>query len=260
MTGPPINFFATIVLFALAIFTLAVFATYRTLESMESDSGPVGSSAVFSFQPTLRHRQESSSSSGQEDSNSIEIPNITMEKVKAMRLPNEIQTIDESLQYDIHKCPPEIPEGYPTQWSIIDVLSHRNPDDMNIPDKIYQGFCEIDWRSPEERRIAETYREAEMPFVVRNHPTVWETAERWSDRNYLSRRLESKKARNEHAMGNQMPYWKPKPKGEFKDFVPPTDNVELTFDEWVRGFCPTVAINFRSYLKASIISFVFQTV
>lgn len=235
MSAPPINFFATIVLFALAIFTLAVFAAYVTLEGMEGDSRSLGSSALISPQPTRGHHPEGGPSIGQVESPPVKLSSTTIETVKAMRLPYEFETIDETLPYNIHKCPPEIPDGYPTQWSIIDVLSHWHPDDMNIPEKIYQGFCEIDWSSAEEREIALKYREAEMPFVVRNHATTWETAERWSDRTYLSRRLENKRARNEHAMGNQMPYWKaPKIRGKFKDFVPPTENVKLTFDEWVR--------------------------
>lgn len=247
MGPPPINFFATIVLFALALFTLAVFAAYITLESMESDSIPVGSSVSISLHPTVWHRQEVSPSSGQGVAPHAKLSNLTIATVEAMRLPNEIETIDETLRYNIHRCPPEIPDGYPRQWSVIDVLSHWNPDDMNIPDRIYQGLCEIDWSNAEEREIAEKYREAEMPFVVRNHPTTWETAERWSDRNYLSRRLENRKARNEHAMGNQMPYWKqPKIRGKYKDFVPPTDNVKLTFDQWVRSAPSRRTVSFSS--------------
>jgi hypothetical protein len=168
-----------------------------------------------------------------------DVPDVTQDvknKVNELRLDHPIETVDKTLTYDIHKCPSEIPEGYPIQWSVLEVLSYWNPDNMTIPDEIHQGLCELDWTSEEERSIALKYREAELPFVLHNHPTTWKAAERWSNRKYLSNRLKNKKQRNEHSTGNHMPYWKPPKHGKIPDWKPPTENVKLTFDEWVSVF------------------------
>eukprot|EP00980_Cylindrotheca_fusiformis_P011305 scaffold2599_cov125-Cylindrotheca_fusiformis.AAC.15 len=228
-----INFFATI--------------AFRALESYQNDTSKVSNmrGGGGSLLPMMKRRQQQQRGGGGQgqlaesvhhrlDISTRKLSTKTLKTVKDMRLSYELETVDETLTYDIHKCPPEIPKGYPKQWSIIDVLARWNPDDMHIPQKIYQGFCELDWSKPEERTIAEMYREAELPFVIRNHSTVWEAAERWSNRHYLSSRLQNVSTRNEHSAGNQMPYWKPPRPGTFKDWIPPTENVELTFDEWVR--------------------------
>lgn len=148
-----------------------------------------------------------------------------------------LTTVDESLHYSIERCPDDIPEGYPLQWSLVHVLSHWNPDDTEIPQKIYQGLCSLDWKDPRQRELAQAYREAEVPFLIKNHPEVWQTAERWTHYDYLDHLLggEATMYRNEHSHGNHMPYWKlgknqPHPPG----WKPPTENVDLSFPEWYK--------------------------
>lgn len=232
-----INFIATIGLCALSIFLLAIFAAFRALEDIQGESDfSSGGGSLHSLLPSVRRGHQTQGfqvGAAQYGASKIDLPYEVFKTVQDMRLSYELESIDDTLTYDIHKCPPQIPEGYPKQWSIIDVLSHWNPDDTNIPSKIYQGFCELDWFKPEEQKIAEIYRKAEMPFVIRNHETIWETAERWSDRHYLSKRLQNRKARNEYSTENQMPYWKQPRPGTYEDWTPPTKTVELTFDEWV---------------------------
>jgi hypothetical protein len=234
-----INFLATIGLFALSVFILAIFAAYRALENIQSEAELPRGDSLHSMLPSLRHDYQKQSiriGANHDDPSFSQLSDEVIKTVQDMRLSYELQTIDETLTYDIHKCPPDIPKGYPKQWNVIDVLSHWNPDETKIPSKIYQGFCELDWSKPEEQKIAESYRKAEMPFVLRNHSTIWEASERWSDRHYLSKRLRNKKARNEYSTQNQMPYWKPPRPGTYKDWTPPTKYVELTFDEWVSLF------------------------
>jgi len=171
-------------------------------------------------------------------------PDVIESSVTKMRL-STLPTSFEKVPYDMYRCPPKIPKGYPIQWNILNVLSNWNPDNMTIPFRIYQGICVLDWKDMEQRRLAEVYREAELPFLIQNHPEIWKTAERWSHYDYLNKLLggdgdggssdggTTKLYRNEHSKDNHMPYWKlrhgiRKPDG----WVPPTENVELSFPDW----------------------------
>ena len=169
--------------------------------------------------------------------------------VKKLRLPYEIETLKpDDLSYDIHECPPNIPDGYPVAWNTIDVLTNWNPDDTRVPPQgIHQGLCELDWRDKEQRRLAEkVYRPAEVPFILKNHETVWETSLRWSHKSYLQEKLGDTPMRNEYSKNNHLMYWKvrgdnPTKKkqqglvssgGKPQGWEPPTENVELTYEEW----------------------------
>jgi Cupin-like domain len=182
-------------------------------------------------------------------------------------------TIKETYQhyYDVWNCPTDrIPPHYPYAWRAMDVLRHWNPDVTSAPphNAIHHSLCVFDWRRPEHRSAVYLYRDAEVPFVLRQHDDVTATAYRWSQPNYLSRLLSNRndavsnsttggtiiatKQRNEHSTNNHFMFWRlpPKPKRFRRDsphnviesppspptennFVPPTDNVELTFDEWL---------------------------
>jgi hypothetical protein len=140
---------------------------------------------------------------------------------------------------EIQQCPPTPVPGYPQTWNVMDVLTHWNPDDTEIPSdhRIYQGICYLDWIDAEQRDIANTYRTAELPFLIRNHAELTLASLRWSDPNYLSQLLggSTQVYRNEHSNNNHFPYWKmgfgrgvTTPKG----WTPPTENVDLSFTEW----------------------------
>lgn len=153
--------------------------------------------------------------------------------VERMRVPFRIETVDTSLPYDVHKCPSEIPEGYPHAWSILDVLQHWNPDDTQVPERIYQGLCTIDWRDPDQQEIASIYRQAELPFLIHHHPELWETAERWSHYDYMINLVGEESYKNEHSTNNHMMYWKLRgqqtgPEG----WKPPTKIKGQSYKDW----------------------------
>ena len=235
-----IQLVAGIGLFALSIFYTALLFAYSAIESLDTESqGFVHQALETSYNgkartniidhEILEEEEELSSSS----SLSSPLPLKIIRTVQGMRLPNRLETIDTTLSYDIHKCPSIIPKNYPVQWNVIDVLTHWNPDETTVPSKIHQGLCELDWTVQEDRQIAKTYREAELPFIIHNHPQIWTAAERWSNKEYLLEKLGNKLTRNEHSTNNNhMPYWKDRgihPKG----WKPPTENVKLTFSDWV---------------------------
>jgi hypothetical protein len=163
-------------------------------------------------------------------------PSVIESTVQAMRVRSEPQTMEEeSLSYDIRRCPEVIPSGYPVQWNVIDVLSNWNPDNTTVPPKIYQGLCTLDWKDPVQQDLAEAYRQAEVPFLIHNHPELWRTAERWSHYDYLHQLLGGDESmyRNEYSKDNHMPYWKIKgPQRAPPGWVAPTENVKLTYSDW----------------------------
>ena len=235
-----IQLFAAIGLFALSIFYTALLFAYSAIESLDTESqgfihqalepshhGKVHNSIIDNDEILLENEESSSSLPL-----SLEI----IRTVKGMRLPNRLETIDTTtLSYDIHKCPPVIPKNYPVQWNVIDVLTHWNPDETSVPNKIHQGLCELDWTVQEDRQIAETYRKAELPFIIHNHSQIWTAAERWSNKDYLLDKLGNKLTRNEHSTNNNhMPYWKDRGGVHPAGWKPPTENVQLTFNDWVR--------------------------
>jgi hypothetical protein len=75
----------------------------------------------------------------------------------------------------------------------------------------------------------------DVPFIVRNNPDFLATAERWmrDEPDYLRHLIGDAPQRTEHATRtNQLPFWRlgkrPAPPG----WTPPTENVEMTFEEW----------------------------
>jgi hypothetical protein len=155
-------------------------------------------------------------------------------RVEGLRLSRRLETVDQDvIGYDVHRCPPDIPQNYPFTWNVIDVLQAWNPDKTEIPSFMHQGLCTIDWRDPEQRAIAEDYRRQELPFLVENHPEIWKAAERWSHFDYLHSLLGEDKYRNEHSLNNHMMYWKLRnSRGKPKGWEPPTEDVDLSFPDW----------------------------
>jgi len=174
--------------------------------------------------------------------------------VEKLRLPHPIgpvKDIEGDLDYDVHHCPPEVPDGYPVSWNVLEVLDHWNPDDMDVPPQgVYQGLCVIDWSDHEHRSIAYRYQKSEVPFLIHNHSQVWQTAERWSHYDYVHELVGDDAHRNEHNKdGNHMMYWKlgrglratggrgnknknNNNKHQPDGWTPPTENIDLSFPDW----------------------------
>jgi len=116
--------------------------------------------------------------------------------------------------YDIYNCPDDPPMDYPREYKTLDILKHwppmqslpvgsnlshhsNNTAQKNIDEGIgsdsdsdsdtapviaHLGLCVFDYRHDREKAIR--YRSQEMPFVVRNDPSVAETVERWNNDSY----------------------------------------------------------------------------
>jgi hypothetical protein len=136
--------------------------------------------------------------------------------------------------YDVYNCPDTPPVNYPYAWNSLEVLQNWNPDDVeesDWPHTLYQGLCVFDW--DRDFTKAETYRKAEVPFVVQHHPDLLRASERWNTPGYLQELIGSEPQRNEHSLNNHLMFWRVHrmsviPKGWEK----PTDEVELNFTDW----------------------------
>jgi hypothetical protein len=118
------------------------------------------------------------------------------------------QSPEARTDYDIHNCPEHPPEGYPIHWPVLDVLHNWSPDNATPHHSIFQGLCNFDYRT--ELSKAENYRRAELPFVMRNDPSVTRAAERWNHPGYLERLLmgeEDIHRRTEYSPNNHFMFW-----------------------------------------------------
>ncbi|KAL7564279.1 hypothetical protein ACA910_014342 [Epithemia clementina (nom. ined.)] len=106
----------------------------------------------------------------------------------------------------LHHCPVLPSRDYPRTWSLVDILTHWNPNQMDLPPVqntttttmgghndhdhqsgaedhhvLYHSLCVLDWNVHSMEQI-QAYRQAEVPFVLQNHPEVMRAAERWNVR------------------------------------------------------------------------------
>ena len=110
---------------------------------------------------------------------------------------------DDDNNYDIYNCPDYPPPRYPREYKTIDILQHWPPT-QSLPLGGYDnneksensneresesatimahlGVCVFDYSNDYMKILR--YRSKEVPFVVRNDPSVANTVERWNDENY----------------------------------------------------------------------------
>ena len=102
-------------------------------------------------------------------------------------------------------CPKSPEAGYPKGYPILSLLDNWNTDETNIPPFHFDSLCHFDFQNETELASAYQYRKAEVPFVVYNIPDVDNTVTKWSDLDYLYKRLgSSKKYRTETSKDNHV--------------------------------------------------------
>jgi Cupin-like domain len=98
--------------------------------------------------------------------------------------PSHIRRSTYSSYNNVRNCPAMPPDGYPYEWKLLQILDHWKLDDIaHVPSKIYQSICVFDY--VKDRHKIRAYRNAEVPFVVENDPSVLRTVERWNVPNYV---------------------------------------------------------------------------
>jgi len=161
------------------------------------------------------------------------------DKVDSLRKRKYHNLMKDDMPYHIHDCPEYPPPNYPYAWNVKDVLDNWPPDDTTPRTHIYQGVCVFDFNTEQHKAI--NYREAEVPFVVRDDPSVLRTVERWAQPDYLHELLgEKTKYRTEFSHDNHFMYWnQPKKKARKEglvpeDWSPPTEMTRMPYKEWLK--------------------------
>jgi hypothetical protein len=141
------------------------------------------------------------------------------------------------MPYDVHDCPFDPPQNYPYSWNVREVLDNWSPDDPTPKEYIYQGLCVFDYETEKDKAL--NYREAELPFVVRDDPRVLRTAERWAQEGYMQKLLGKRtRYRTEYSPNNHFMYWMKPRKKDIRDNVvpedwkPPTEMLRMPYSEW----------------------------
>jgi hypothetical protein len=180
--------------------------------------------------------------------------------------PMEMHNSDQ-VAYDIYDCPETPPAGYPYSWKTLDILKAWPADETTPPQAdgknetilIHQSLCVFDYVKDYDKALR--YRDAALPFVTVNDPSVLKTAARWSLPNYMDLLMGTVPHRAEYSQNNHFMYYVPPPKhrgmrgggGDRSDrhrggdglhggrgphlkipdgWTEPTKNLRMTYQEW----------------------------
>jgi hypothetical protein len=140
-----------------------------------------------------------------------------------------------TLPYDVYHCnKTHPPVDYPIFFAAATVLSHWNVNELPVPtDYHYDSLCVFDWTKDYD--AIQVYQRHEVPFVVIHHPEVDKTVQRWQSDDYLTALIDRSgmPQRTEYSLTNHLMYWKSHGRHhDPPDFVPPTEDVPMTFAEW----------------------------
>jgi len=114
---------------------------------------------------------------------------------------------------------------------LLDIVENWNPDTPDIPFDFKETLQHFDYGNPEERAMAERYRNAELPFKLFNITEFHHTAHLWSNQ-YLHEQLKMQaRSHVERSKDNHFMYWTNK--GKRGGYTPPTEIISMTYDEWL---------------------------
>lgn len=153
--------------------------------------------------------------------------------------------------YDVYHCPETPPPDYPFAWNILEILEHWPPDDATPREQVFQGLCVFDYHRDYTK--AQTYRNAELPFVLQGDPSVQTTVERWNTPGYMEQLMGDVPHRTEYSPNNHFMYWVPPPKNKINskplklrkgkkapyrvekpdNWTQPTEMMRLRYTDWV---------------------------
>lgn len=149
--------------------------------------------------------------------------------------------------YDIYNCPSTPPEGYPFQWNLLKVVENWSPENTTVPSKLFNGLCTFDYERDYDKAM--TYRNAELPFVVKRDPRIAATAERWNSQGYMERLLGDVLHRTSKSDTNHFLYAIPPPPSAPKRFrggqkkkhqrtappgwKEPTEALRMSYSDWL---------------------------
>ena len=135
--------------------------------------------------------------------------------------------------------PPARPysSDYPQLTNLWEIVERWNPDNVSIPVPFRETLAVLNYSDPNERSLAEAYRNAEVPFKIYDVPDVEYARDAWTDV-YLTEQFDRKgnQFKVEESTNNHFMYWRsPSASGRraYPDWAPPTDIVHSTFADWL---------------------------
>lgn len=118
--------------------------------------------------------------------------------------------------------------------SLMSVVLDWNPDVPEIPNGFKEVLQHFDYGNPSERRMAELYRNAEIPFKLFNISEFEKTSILWDDE-YLLKNFIPGKARFhvERSLSNHFMFWTGR--RSISNYVPPTEMLTtISYKEWLQ--------------------------
>jgi hypothetical protein len=140
-------------------------------------------------------------------------------------------------------CPATPPENYPQSYAVSEMVTNWNPDDTEIPSVHYDSLCHFDYQDRGDNAKAWAYRNAELPFVMYNVPDVDRVVKRWSNVDFLERKLgkqlyTTETSKDNHFMyhaGLAPKYLRGSVEMDKKMYVSPTNTTHVTFERWLEN-------------------------
>lgn len=121
---------------------------------------------------------------------------------------------------------------YPQYKSLLDIISRWNPDEADPPVIFQETIQHFNYSDINERKMAQYYRDYEIPFKLYDIPDIEKVALKWSDEDYLKGELNQIAPHVEESKSNHFMYWSLRG-AKTNDFTPPTKLVKLNFNEWL---------------------------
>lgn len=179
-------------------------------------------SSIYTIPDSMNHIGDKSDhyATLRKEYDAMELPRIEPKyHFTTMPMVDETEDGSNSQPYDIYNCPEEPPDNYPFSWKLMTLLTAWPADDTDVRSQVHQGLCVFDYQTDFEKAL--TYREAELPFVIRNDPAVQAAVDRWNVPDYMNRMLgPSVKHRAEYSKNNHFLYWNVPPKKRRQQQVP----------------------------------------
>lgn len=116
---------------------------------------------------------------------------------------------------------------------LLSIVSDWNPDTPEVPANFQERLQYFDYGNPNERNIAEAYRNAEIPFKLFNISEFEDTAILWSDE-YLTNNFKPNKVRFhvEKAKTNHFMFWTGR--RSVPNYIPPTEIMSsISYADWL---------------------------
>jgi hypothetical protein len=154
--------------------------------------------------------------------------------LRAIRLSQRNYDIMENTSVVYASTPTDHARNYPSYDSLLTVIQRWSPDVPDPPPTFKEKLVHFNYSNPAERRMAESYRNAEVPFKLYDVPEFTELSKKWTDE-YLAHSMGSTHIEVESAKSNHFMYWSDNNFAQnYKDYKPPTERVNMRFDEWVQ--------------------------